>query len=99
VLGESTSILLQRSPVDLAALRTDLTDVDGVERVEDVHVWQVCSRLTVGTVRIVDGARTLEECDRIQKRVHERLAARGIDHATVELTGANGNERTANAPR
>jgi Co/Zn/Cd efflux system component len=38
VLSESASILLQRSPVDLSAVRADLAGLDGVERVEDVHV-------------------------------------------------------------
>jgi cobalt-zinc-cadmium efflux system protein len=98
VLSESASILLQRSPVDLSAVRADLAGLDGVERVEDVHVWQVCSRLTVGTARIVDGATTLERRQRIQERVHDRLAAHGVDHATVELTGtAEEGGRTADA--
>jgi cobalt-zinc-cadmium efflux system protein len=87
VLRESSSILLERSPVSADALRDELTELDGVEGVEDLHVWQVCSQLTVGTVRIADTATTLEEQRTIRSRVHDRLTDRGIDHATVELVG------------
>ncbi|MFC7074595.1 cation diffusion facilitator family transporter [Halovenus rubra] len=84
VLRESTSILLQRSPIDSDELKTELTALDGVERIEDLHVWQVCSQLTVGTVRLVDGATSLEERREIRLQVHDHLTERGIDHATVE---------------
>lgn len=86
VLRESTAILLERSPIDPTDLRNELTGIDGVERVDDLHVWQVCSQLTVGTVRLVDSATTIEEREAIRSRVHASLTERGIDHATIELT-------------
>jgi len=87
VLRESTSILLERSPVSSEELRDELTTLDGVERVKDIHVWQVCSQLTVATVRLKDTATTLEEQRRIRSRVHNHLMDKGIDHATVEFVG------------
>ncbi|AAV44629.1 MULTISPECIES: cation diffusion facilitator family transporter [Halobacteriales] len=87
VLRESTSILLERSPVSSEELRDELTTLDGVDQIEDLHVWQVCSQLTVATVRLTDTSTTLEEQRRIQSRVHDYLTNRGIDHATVELVG------------
>jgi cobalt-zinc-cadmium efflux system protein len=88
VLRESTSILLQRSPIATNELKAELAGLDGVQQVDDLHVWQVCSQLTVGTVRIVDTATTLDERQQLRSHVHERLVANGIDHATVELTEA-----------
>lgn len=88
VLWESSSILLQRSPLSPDELRAELADIDGVGRVDDLHVWQVCSQLTVATVCLVDTAQTLEELRTIRDHVHAHLAKRGIDHATVELSGA-----------
>nr|WP_233340795.1 cation diffusion facilitator family transporter [Haloprofundus sp. MHR1] len=87
VLRESTSILLERSPVSSEELRDELTTLDGVDQIEDLHVWQVCSQLTVATVRLTDTATTLEEQRTIQSRVHDHLTDRGIDHATVEFVG------------
>jgi cobalt-zinc-cadmium efflux system protein len=85
VLRESTSILFQRSPIDMNELRAELTNIDGVERITDVHVWQVCSQLTVGTVTLVDNAATIERRRVVREAVHECLSAHGVDHATVEV--------------
>jgi len=90
VLVGSGRILLDRSPVSTAELRATLLDVDGVEAVADLHVWQVCSRLTVATVAVQDAPTDLEDRSRIQQAVHDRLAALGIQHATVELTDVDG---------
>jgi len=89
VLRESTSILLQRSPIDSGELKTELTTLDGVEQVADLHVWQVCSQLTVGTVRLVDEAPSLADRRETRSRVHDHLTERGIDHATVECIDAD----------
>lgn len=95
VLRESTSILLQRSPIAPSELRADLTAIDGVERIDDIHVWQVCSQLTVATVHIVDTSTSLESQQTISSRVHALLADQGIDHATVELTHPNSDSEHA----
>ncbi|MXR43098.1 cation diffusion facilitator family transporter [Halobaculum sp. WSA2] len=87
VLRESTSILLERSPVSPEELRAELTTLDGVDQIEDLHVWQVCSQLIVATVQLTDTGTTLEEQRAIRSRVHDHLADQGIDHATVELVG------------
>lgn len=87
VLRESTSILLERSPVSPEELRDELTALDGVDQIDDLHVWQVCSQLTVATVRLTDTATTLEEQREIRSRVHDHLTNRGIDHPTVEFVG------------
>ncbi|MDS0296619.1 cation diffusion facilitator family transporter [Halogeometricum luteum] len=88
VLWESTSILLQRSPLDTNRLRDELLSIDGIERVDDLHVWQVCSQLTVATVRLGDDVETLEDQQTVRQQAHEQLTEAGVDHATVELLGA-----------
>lgn len=85
ILRESSSILLERSPISPDALRDELTSLDGVENVADVHVWQVCSQLTVATVRLEYTARSLDEQQMIRSQVHQLLTDHGIEHATVEL--------------
>jgi cobalt-zinc-cadmium efflux system protein len=85
VLWESTSILLQRSPTSPAQLRERLAAVEGVDAVEDLHVWQVCSQLTVGTVRVVSESADADSRRVLQRRIHEVFSAHGVDHATVEV--------------
>jgi cobalt-zinc-cadmium efflux system protein len=85
VLRESTSILFQRSPIEIGRLRTEIADIEGVDRITDVHIWQVCSQLTVGTVTVVDSASTIATRRAVREAVHECLSAHGVDHATVEV--------------
>ncbi|MFC7140510.1 cation diffusion facilitator family transporter [Halosimplex aquaticum] len=85
VLWESTSILLQRSPTSPADLREILTEIDGVDTVDDLHVWQVCSQLTVGTVRVVSDSPDANSRSVLQQRIHDRFAEHGIEHVTVEV--------------
>jgi cobalt-zinc-cadmium efflux system protein len=85
VLWESTSILLQRSPTSPAQLRERLAAVEGVDAVEDLHVWQVCSQLTVGTVRVVSESAEVDSRRALQQRIHDVFSEHGVDHATVEV--------------
>jgi cobalt-zinc-cadmium efflux system protein len=94
----SAGNVLERSPVSPEELRAELTTLDGVDQIEDLHVWQVCSQLTVATVQLTDTGTTLEEQRAIRSRVHDHLAEQGIDHATVELVihgDPNGTTRHA----
>ena len=92
VLRDSADILLERSPIPMAEVEDAIREVDGVESIDDLHVWQICSQLTVASMRVGDDATTLDERRAVRERVHERLADLGVDHATVEVA-----ETTANA--
>jgi cobalt-zinc-cadmium efflux system protein len=88
VLHESTAILLERSPIPQDDVRRRISDVEGIEGVEDVHVWQICSQLTVASITARDSAGSLDEREAIRERMHGILADLGIDHSTVELAGS-----------
>ncbi|SEA32548.1 cobalt-zinc-cadmium efflux system protein [Haloplanus vescus] len=85
VLKGSTAILLQRSPISPERIRSELATIDGVEHIDDLHVWQVCSQLTVATVRLRTNATTPDQLRSTRSQVHDTLATEGVDHATVEL--------------
>ncbi|QLC35669.1 cation transporter (plasmid) [Halarchaeum sp. CBA1220] len=85
VLRDSLGLILERSPIPVADLRSDLVALDGVDAVSDCHVWQVCSRLTVATVALSVSVDSLDAQERLRERVHEQVRAAGVDHATVEL--------------
>lgn len=95
VLRESTSILLERSPISPESVKSDLLAIEGVESVVDLHVWQVCSQLTVATVQVIDSGTTIDEQRTIRTRIHDQLAEHGIEHATVELIDPEPSEGTA----
>lgn len=85
VLRDSTSLLLERSPVSIAEVRSAISETENIESVEDIHIWQICSQFTVATVRVKNYSADLDEQHAIRTTVHDQLAEFGIDHATVEL--------------
>ncbi len=82
VVRASGSIFFLRTPIDSGAVRQETEAIDGIERVEDFHAWQICSQITVATVHIT--TTDAEASDAVIRRAHEKLAAYGVDHATVE---------------
>jgi cobalt-zinc-cadmium efflux system protein len=76
-------ILSESSPshIDVDELRAALCAVDGVTGVHDLHVWTLVPGKDMATAHLTscgDSARVLEEARTV-------LAARGLDHATVQV--------------
>lgn len=85
LLVESGAIFFQRSPVDLERVRAALGALDGVERVEDLHVWSLSSQILVASVYVTDSATTVEDRDELVDRIHRLLETEfDVAHATVE---------------
>ncbi|MFB6092797.1 MAG: cation diffusion facilitator family transporter [Haloquadratum sp.] len=94
VLRGSGAIFFLRTPVDPDSVRADLESIEGVDRVDDLHLWQVCSRLTVATAHVETAVETMREADRINQRIHRALDGHGVDHATIELCPADAERHT-----
>ncbi|MCW2652152.1 MAG: cation transporter [Mycobacterium sp.] len=76
-------ILSESSPrhIDVDELRAALGAVDGVTDVHDLHVWTLVPGKDMATAHLTscaDSARVLEDARAV-------LAARGLDHATVQV--------------
>ncbi|AGB33085.1 cation diffusion facilitator family transporter [Natrinema pellirubrum DSM 15624] len=86
VLRGSGAIFFLETPLDIGEIRAHLEAIDGVDRVDDVHAWQICSQITVATVHVETGVETMAEAEAVVGRAHDELAGHGVDHATVELS-------------
>lgn len=86
LLRQAVNVLLEGVPahLDLAAIEAAITDVPGVRRVHDLHVWTLTSgREAMSAHVIVDDVR---ESERLLGALHTVLHARfGIDHTTIQL--------------
>jgi cobalt-zinc-cadmium efflux system protein len=76
-------ILSESSPshIDVDELRAALAGVDGVVDVHDLHVWTLVPGKDMATAHLTscaDSARVLEDARAV-------LAARGLEHATVQV--------------
>ncbi|WP_408957318.1 cation diffusion facilitator family transporter [Natrinema sp. 74] len=85
VLRGSGEIFFLKTPLESDAIRDHVIDIEGVERVDDFHAWQICSQITVATMHVETGVETMAEAEAVLQRVHDELASHGVDHATVEL--------------
>jgi len=84
--GEALRILLQSAPrhTDVAAIRRDLSAIDGVVDVHDLHVWTLTSEMEVATAHVM--VRKGTDSHAVLDRAQEVLAAdHGIDHATLQV--------------
>ncbi len=92
LLRDALHILLQRAPVglDVTALRASLEAQPSVERVRDLHVWQLDSGQTVASLVVICSAQTLADAsavaDALRLHLHDTYA---VDHATIELRPAS----------
>ena len=86
LLRQAVNVLLEGVPahLDLAAIEEAMTQVAGVRRVHDLHVWTLTSgREAMSAHVVVDDVR---ESERLLEALHAVLHARfGIDHTTIQL--------------
>jgi cobalt-zinc-cadmium efflux system protein len=93
LLRDAGKVLLQGSPddLDLAHVRTHLSEVDHVLNVHDLHAWTVTSGLTTLSAHVVvedhcfDSGHTPQILDALQACLIEHFA---IEHATFQLEPA-----------
>ncbi|SEW21923.1 cation diffusion facilitator family transporter [Natrinema salifodinae] len=86
VLRGSGEIFFLKTPLESDEIRGHIRELDGVDRVDDFHAWQICSQITVATVHLETGVETMTEAESVVDRVHDELAHHGVDHATVEVS-------------
>jgi cobalt-zinc-cadmium efflux system protein len=86
LLRQAVNVLLEGVPahLELSAIEGAITEVAGVRRVHDLHVWTLTSgREAMSAHVVVDDVR---ESDRLLEELHAVLHARfGIDHTTIQL--------------
>ncbi|MGW0161503.1 cation diffusion facilitator family transporter [Mycobacterium sp. NPDC003323] len=82
-------ILSESSPrhIDVDELRTALEKVDGVTGVHDLHVWTLVPGKDMATAHLTSSSDTA----RVLVAAQAVLAARGLEHATVQVEPAEGD--------
>jgi cobalt-zinc-cadmium efflux system protein len=93
LLRGSGAIFLQKGPVNHDEVRTAVAGIDGVESVQDLHTWQICSELMIATAHLATEVDSVEAADRLRRDVHEALADVGVNHATIELRYGSDRDR------
>jgi len=85
VIKKAIEILLQKSPKNIEEIRNVLESINGVISVEDLHFWQVCSHLTIGTAHIIVSVEKIQETAAIDNEVRKLLDNKfNIKHMTSQ---------------
>ncbi|MEU9781841.1 cation diffusion facilitator family transporter [Streptomyces phaeochromogenes] len=90
LLRETLNVLLEAAPedVDMAAVRSHIRALPGVEDVHDLHAWTITSGLPVLSAHVVVGAEALDTIGH-EKMLHELRSCLGehfdVEHCTFQL--------------
>ncbi len=90
LLRETLNVLLEAAPedVDMAAVRSHIRALPGVEDVHDLHAWTITSGLPVLSAHVVVGSEALDTIGH-EKMLHELRACLGdhfdVEHCTFQL--------------
>ena len=89
-------ILSESSPkhIDVEELRSALAAVDGVTEVHDLHVWTLVPGKDMATAHLRSDGRS----DRVLRDARAVLAARGLEHATVQVEPPESADTCAERP-
>jgi cobalt-zinc-cadmium efflux system protein len=88
ILRETVGILLESTPpdVDMQAMVEDITQVNGVMGVHDLHVWSLAQNLRTMSAHILTADLTISEGADIQRQINEIVFhCYNIAHATLQL--------------
>lgn len=88
IVREALDILMESTPtdIDIDAMLQDITSVDGVYGVHDLHVWSITREMRTLSAHLVTDDLALSEGTSIQTRVNEVLHRKyNVNHATLQL--------------
>ncbi len=88
IIREALDILMESTPtdIDMDAMVGDITSVDGVHGVHDLHAWSITRSMRTLSAHLVTDDIPISEGAFIQTRVNELLYHKyGISHATLQL--------------
>jgi cobalt-zinc-cadmium efflux system protein len=85
-IAQGGAIILERSPVrDPTGLRQKLIAVKGVADVHDLHIWRICSHITVASMHACLNAEGKANALAVRQRLENELDEAGIHHVTIQL--------------
>ena len=82
-LKESLELFLEKTPhgINISEIKETISKIDGVIKVDHIHIWSMDGQNNYGTMHIVTDADFRE----IKGKVREKLKQEGIGHVTLEI--------------
>ena len=80
-LIEALEIFLEKTPIEVDKVKSEVLKVEGVEEVHHVHVWSMDGNNTYATMHVVTDA----DAHEVKHEIREALEDLGIYHVTLEI--------------
>ncbi len=87
VIAEAVHILFESVPkhIDIKAVKKELSNTSGVKDIHDLHVWSICSHITLLSAHVVVGDIKASKIDRIKDELEEKAKKFNINHTTFQF--------------
>ena len=86
ITREGGAIILDRSPIkNMQDLQQKLGGVSGVADVHDLHVWRICSHITVASMHACLDLLGKDKQVEVRKGLESELNELGMQHVTIQL--------------
>ena len=88
IVREAIDILMEGTPtdIDIESMVQEITSVEGVRGVHDLHVWSITQAMRTLSAHLVTDDMSISEGANIQTRVNEILFHKyEVSHATLQL--------------
>ena len=87
IIRESVHILLEFTPpdIDFDEVVRDIQSVEGVDDVNNVHLWSLCSHINVIDAHIITSKASLKDVQIIKANIKNKLLKYNVRHATLEF--------------
>jgi cobalt-zinc-cadmium efflux system protein len=87
-LKEAINILLQGVPkhINLEAVKQDLTSINGVMGIHDIHIWSLEGETDIFSAHIIlDDEILKKQPEKTKQTIKETLTKHHIEHSTIEI--------------
>ena len=72
--------------INLDDIIQTIVSIDGVNEIHDLHVWTITSgKHALSCHAVVNGEKSVDECQVILRTIEEKLKNQGIGHITIQL--------------
>ncbi|WP_175987147.1 cation diffusion facilitator family transporter [Bacillus sp. Marseille-Q1617] len=92
VTKDAVHVLMEGTPknVDLNDVIAAIENVEGIERIHDLHVWSITSgQNALSCHAVVSEELTICESQELLRKIEQELAHKGIGHVTVQLESSD----------
>ncbi len=87
LINEAVHILFESVPkhINIKEVKEELSNTEGVRDIHDLHIWSICSHITLLSAHVVVGDIKASKIDKIKNELEEKAKKFKINHTTFQF--------------